>query len=274
MTHQFRGRQRWQAGACCALVATLATVAGALATTIAPALADPSGAAGSAATTTSTTVAAAATTTSTIPANVDPAGRTGWVKANAARLIANRVASLNAAINVVQSLSFLGPDGTTLVTNMQTDVSGLQALGTTIAGDPTVQQAIQDRKEIFTQFRVYLLVLPVARDVAAADRVNNLLLPAVQKAVTQLQGQETSSNQDVLGPLVTDMQTQAQVASAATSGLPAQLLAYTPSQWDANHQLLSSTRTDIRTADRALSTAGREFKRAERYLHRTASQAS
>jgi hypothetical protein len=263
MTYQPRARQRWQAGACFTLAA-LATVAGAIATTAVtstPALADVT----NSATPTSTVAPAAATTSTTIPADV--VNRLAWVKANSARLIANRVTSLNAAITVVQDLSYLGPDGTTLVTGMQTDITGLQALGTTIAGDLTVPTAAQGRAEIFTQFRVYLLVLPVTRDVAAADRVANVLLPAVQKAITQLQAEEGPSNQSVLGPLVSDMQAQAQTATTTTSGLSAQLLAFTPSEWDSNHHLLLNAALDIRNADRALQAADKDMRQAERYLN-------
>jgi len=70
----------------------------------------------------------------------------------------------------------------------------------------------------------------------------------------------------VLGPLVNDMQTQAQTASSATSGLSAQLMAYTPAQWDANHGLASNAGTDIRTANRALAVANRDLQKAESYL--------
>jgi len=270
MTHPSRKQQRWQTGACAALITALATVAGALAATTAPAMAD-SGNAG----TTTTTVAPAATTTTAPATTTVPAGpnstpgdpsRLAWIQASSAHLIANRVAALDAAIAVVQKLSFLGTDGTTLVANMQADISGLQALGTTIAGDTSVEQAAQDRGLIFSEFRVYLLVLPVVRDVVVVDEVTNVELPAVQDAITKLQGLETSSNQSFLGPLVTGMQTQVQIATSATAGLNTQLLAFTPSQWDANHRLLANVNSDLRAADGALRLAARDLEQAERFL--------
>lgn len=262
MTTPFRTHQRRRAGACAAVVAALATIIGAGAATAVPAFAD----AGSGTTTTSTpptTVAPAAVTTTSIPRD---ANRLDWIQANAARLIANRVASLGIALKVVQGDSFLGADGTTLATELQTDISGLQALGTTISGDTSAQQAAQGRAEIFSQFRVYLLVLPVVHDVITVDRVTGVLLPAVQSAITKLQGDENSSNQSVIGPLVADIQTQAQIATSATAGLSAQLMAFTPAQWDANHKLLSNVGSDIRSADRALQLADKDVKQAERYL--------
>ena len=113
--------------------------------------------------------------------------------------------------------------------------------------------------------RVYDLVLPVVSDVIQVDRVTNVRIPALNQAINTLRGDVNSSNQGVLGPLVNDMQTQAQTATSATSGLSAQLLAYTPAQWDANHGLLNHC-ADIRTANRVLAIANRDLQKAERYL--------
>ena len=54
-----------------------------------------------------------------------------------------------------------------------------------------------------------------------------------------LAGTAAAGSAGVIGPLVTDMQTQMQTAAAATSGLSGQLLAFTPAEWDANHSLFA-----------------------------------
>jgi hypothetical protein len=237
------------------LAATLAVVAGSLAAT-GPAFAD----------TTTTTVPAA--TTTTIPANIVGFNRLHWIKENAAYQIRIRVRSLNAAIKVVQEKPYLGTDGTTLVTGMNSDKTGLEALGTKIAGDTTVKQAAADRLLIFTEFRVYRLVLPVANDVIAVDYTDNLTLPSLDQSITQLKAQINSCNEGVLGPLVSSMETQVQIATAATSGLAAEVLSYTPAQWNANHKLLNDATSDIRAANRAIAVAKSDLRKADRYLRK------
>ena len=49
------------------------------------------------------------------------------------------------------------------------DIAPLQQLNQTIQGDTTVQQAAHDFGTIFSDYRVYALVLPAARIAAAAD---------------------------------------------------------------------------------------------------------
>lgn len=248
---QLHSRQRWHAGAATALLATAATVACSMAATATPASADS---------TTSTTVPPAVTT---VPAW---GNRLGNIKAKAAAEIAERITSLNNEIALVKGKAFLGADGTSLVAEMEADITGLQALGVKIAGDTTVSAALADSDLIFTQFRVYRLMLPVASDVIDVDAVTNVDVPDLDKAITWLQGQENSTNQGVLGPLVANMQSQVQIATSALSGLSAQLLGYTPADWNANHGLLNGPAADVRIADRAVGTAKNDLQEGYKYL--------
>ena len=249
MTNHRRGARRWPAAAGVALVATLATVAGSLAPTVSNAFA--SGAPAAAATD------ALPTWAKTLPE----------IQAQAAAAISIRLSALQAAIKTVQGESFLGSDATTLVNDMQADITGLQALGTKIAADTTVSQAIADADLIFTEFRVYYVMLPVVHDVGGIDYIVNVDLPALSKDITALQGQENSSNQPFIGPLVSGMQSEVQIATGATNGLVAELLAYTPAEWDSNHRLFSTAQTAIQTAEKAVDYANRDLARANRYLH-------
>ena len=152
MTYQKRWGKRWHAAAGVALLATLSTVAGSL---------------------TSTASSAFASTTTTTAAATDSLPNWGKtlaeVQAQAAAAISIRLSALQAAIKTVQSDTFLGSDATTLVNDMQSDITGLGALGTKIAADTTVAQAIADADMIFTEFRVYYVMLPVVRDVTKID---------------------------------------------------------------------------------------------------------
>ncbi len=252
MTYEGRSRQRWRAAAGVALAATLATVASSLAGTTAPALA-----------------AGAPTTTATATDALPTWGSTlAEVQAQAAAAISIRITALQAAIKTAQGESFLGSDATTLVNDMQADITGLQALGTKIAADTTVAQAIADADLIFTQFRVYYVMLPVARDVASVDYITNVYLPGLAKEISQLQAAENSANQSVIAPLISGMQSEVQIATGATTGLSAELLAFTPAEWDSNHTLFSTAETAIQTAEKAVGYAVKDFERAENYLHK------
>jgi hypothetical protein len=236
-------------------------MAGSIAASGAPASASPNS--NSSVTTSAPVTTAPAPAVTTVPAF---AGDLNQIKAQAARWIAHRITALTNEIAVVKGKTDLGTDGTSLVAEMQADISGLEALGVTIAGDTTVQKALQDSSLIFTEFRVYYLMLPVAADVIHVDGVTNVDLPNIAKAVAWIQSQENPSNQGVLAPLVANMQSQAQIATGATSGLSAQLLGFTPAEWDANHGLLNGARAQLVIADRAVSTADRDAQEAYRYL--------
>ena len=253
MSYQMRRRPRWYAGAGAGFVTALAVLTGSLAASSAPASADNT-----------TTTDPSATTVPAAAADV--AGGLNWVKQDSAQLIAERVSSLDATIKTVQGRAFLDADGTTLVNGMGSDISGLQALGVTIAGDTSAAQAAADRALIFSEFCVYRLVLPVVSNVSETDRAVNVVLPAVQDAITKLEADENSSNQGVLGPIIANMQAQVQLATSATNGLSAQLLAYTPAEWDADHGLLNGPTTELRIADRALQAADNDLREAGTYL--------
>ncbi len=64
----------------------------------------------------------------------------------------------------VNAAKGLGASQATLVSYLGTDIAPLQQLNQTIQGDSTLQQAAHDFGTIFSDYRVYRLVLPAARD--------------------------------------------------------------------------------------------------------------
>ncbi|HET9060682.1 MAG TPA: hypothetical protein VFN61_12230 [Acidimicrobiales bacterium] len=246
------------AAAMAAAITGMATLAGSVAFAASPAWAD------STTTTSTTTAPPAATTTVALPEKAED--RLAWVKKDSDRLVARRVAALNKVLADVNKLNYLGSDQAALVNEIQGGINGLQALDAKIQGDTTLKVALADRAQIFSGYRVYLLMLPVVARVTMTDWYVNFKVPAVNSQIAQIQAQENSSNQIVLGPLVSGMQSQVSIITTATNGLSAQLLAFTPAQWDANHKLLATSAADLRTAARATSVAERDYAQAERYL--------
>ena len=181
-------------------------------------------------------------------------------------LIKDRVDALNGEIKQVQGDNYLGSDGTTLVTQMQADITGLQGLSAAIAAATSLDVVNADNASIFTTYRLYDFLLPLVRDVVQVDWVNNVGLPDIAKALANLQGQQNAGNQSVLAPLVSNVQQQQQKATSAVSGLSGELLGYTVADWSSNHGLLTSPGTDILIADKAVRAAGNDCNRAYAYL--------
>lgn len=72
-----------------------------------------------------------------------------------------RVDNLNTFIDRVNANTYVTADQKSgLVSDAQTNITGLQALKTKIQGDTDAKTARADVKSIYTDFRIYLLVLP------------------------------------------------------------------------------------------------------------------
>jgi hypothetical protein len=248
-----------------ALAVSLATVAGALALGAAPAMADQNDGHSNQ----GSGPATVPVTPGTLPPVAPGQSKHLWqVKRDADRAINERVNVLNVAVRRLATMSYMGQDATTLTSSMQQDVTNLQALKVSIDAATTVQQAMAGYTQIFTDYRVYYLVLPAAQGAATADWLTSVKIPTLTQQVTQLQGLQNTADQAVLGPIVSGMQSLLQTATTDTTGVSAQLLSYTAQQWDANHNILFGAQTNLRTASGAIAAAERDYARAEEYLTR------
>jgi len=170
------------------------------------------------------------------------------IKAKAATDITDRVNALNAEIAKVNGAKGLGSDQGTLVSYLGADISPLQQLDQKIQGDPTVQEAAADFKTIFSNFRVYLLVLPASRIAADADRVTTTAIPALTSDAAKAQAHVNPTNQAELQPLIADLNSQIGTATNASNGLAATVLANTPAQWNADSGLLGPSKASDQAA--------------------------
>ncbi len=199
-------------------------------------------------------------------AAADVAPTLSGIQSQAKAAITDRVNALNAAIGKVKSAKGLGSGQATLESYLGADIGPLQALGTKIAGDSTVQEATTDFGTIYSNFRVYRLVLPAARLAGAADRVTATTIPKGQAAVTKVQQHETSANQSSLAPLISDVNTQIATASKATNGLASTVLGYTPAQWNANNGLLGPAQASIKQTAAAVKQGHKDLKQMRSIL--------
>jgi hypothetical protein len=176
----------------------------------------------------------------------------GAIKAEATVEVSRRVTALDAAISGIDATGGLGSDQGTLGSYLKTDIVPLQQLDSTIQADTTTGQAARDFSDIFSGFRVFALVLPAAMIGARADRAVDTAIPNQTAASSRAKSAETPSNEAELQPLIGDLDAQIATATAATGGLAARVLAFTPAQWNADHDLLSGSRSAAHTSDAAL----------------------
>ena len=180
------------------------------------------------------------------------------IKTRSAAEIARRQGALSAQLILVtgKSPSLSDADRSALTTLIKNDQAGLQALGSKIAADTDLATAKADHQKIYTEYRVYALVIPQIRLVRANDALINVALPRLTDARSRLQSALTKAGKtDEASATMADLQTQIDLIRANSSGLSAQLLALTPAQWNADRSVLSGPRTTLQSSHAALEKA-------------------
>jgi len=174
------------------------------------------------------------------------------IKAKAATDITDRVNDLNAAIAKVNAAKGLGTSQATLSSYLGSDLTPLQQLNQTIQADSTLQQAAHDFGTIFSDYRVYRLVLPAAHIAADAAHAATSAIPNLTADAAKALGRVNAANQATLQPLVDDLNSQISTATNATDGVAATVLAFTPAQWNGDNALLNASTSSDQTASGAL----------------------
>jgi len=182
------------------------------------------------------------------------------LQAKAAAAISLRTNDLNAAISKVNADPRLGSDNAALVAYLQADSEPLEALGQKIAGDTIESSAAVDYATVFTNFRVLALVLPAAHISAAADQIDVTTVPELTALATKAASRVNPSNQAALQPLINDLQAQITAATNATAGVSASVLAYTPTDWNADHDLLAAGHSSVQSARHDIAKAQADLK--------------
>jgi hypothetical protein len=192
------------------------------------------------------------------------------IQAKASAALSLRVGDLNAAISKVNGDDRLGSASGALAAYLEADVAPLQALGQKIAGDTTEAAAAADYSTIFTNFRVLALVLPAGHLGGSSDGLQVTTIPKLAALATKVASRVTTTNASVLQPLIDDLNLQITTASNNTSGVTATVLAYTPAQWNANHDLLVPARRSIQAAQVDIDKAHADLKQIDADLKGTA----
>jgi hypothetical protein len=189
-----------------------------------------------------------------------PTASLSSIQTKAAAAITLRVNDLNAAVAKVNADASLGSGAATLVTYLQQDIPGLQALGQKIAANTTPTVAGTDAETIFSHYRVLALVLPGARLAGGSDQLENSEIPKLTALVAKAATYETTADQATLGPLLSDMSAQTTAAANAAAGVASAVLSFTPAQWNANHSVLSSAWASLQAAQGDIAKAKGDAK--------------
>ena len=177
---------------------------------------------------------------------------------------ANRITALNNAITRVNSNTTLtASDRGTILGTLNTDVAAMTSLQAKIAADTTVSTAWTDYRSIFTQYRVYAVVLPQSYEAAAADGLTDTAIPKLQSAHDKLAANlaaDPSKWSSAMQSQLSDMQAKIDDAKTRSDGLAARALAVTAAGYNADHTLIANIRTDLRTAVSDARAAGQDGK--------------
>jgi len=131
-------------------------------------------------------------------------------------MITNRIASLTKLLNRIQNDKRLSAsEKTTLTTQIQTDISGLNGLKTKIDADKDATTAKNDEKSIITSYYVYAAFEPKVRYLIILNNLqattNNiqLLVPQLQKLVNTFksQGKDVTAIQALLDDVSSQLTT-------------------------------------------------------------------
>ena len=176
-----------------------------------------------------------------------------------------RIGKLDTAITKITAAAHITTaDRTTILGVLNADVAGMNSVEATIAADTTVASAAADYKTIFTTYRVYAVALPQARIAAAADRMTGATIPRLTATETRLAsaltGRDAGKSTPALQADLADMQAKIAAATSALDGASASALAVTPSDYNANHSVLTSARGSVKSAHADLVAAVADAK--------------
>lgn len=208
---------------------------------------------------------AAAVTTVAPPAFADTASSTlASIKAKAATAISIRESALQSAIPAFTANPYVtAADRSAILTTLNTDASGLNALAPVIQTDTTAAKARSDYQSIFTQYRVFALALPQSRFAASADDLTGTVIPRLTDAQGRLEsllaGPDSGKDTSPVQAAMSDLSSRISGITTATAGLATTVLAYTPAQWDASHTILVQPKANLVTARADARAAGRDI---------------
>lgn len=167
--------------------------------------------------------------------------------------IARRLATLNSLAGKIASATKLSAsDKATLSAEVSATISGLTSLKAQLDASTTVTAAIASGQDIFTQYRVYALVVPKVNLVKVADdqqTVEAKLTAVAQKLQTRLTAeQQAGKNVTALEAVLSDMNAKISAAQSISANIESVVINLQPADYNTNHAVLTGYNVQLKTA--------------------------
>lgn len=150
-------------------------------------------------------------------------------------------------------------DAALLSSTVNSDTTALTALETKLDNETTVTAAIADAQSIFSDYRVYALVVPQVHLVKTADdqQVTEAKIASFgTKLSTRITAAQTAGkNVTALLASLSDLSSKVAAAQAISSSMEAAVIPLVPSDYNSNHSLLSGDRSQLQTAQSDIRAA-------------------
>jgi len=189
------------------------------------------------------------------------------LRASGIAMIAERLRTIESlTAQVRSSKSLTDDDRTHLLTLLSTDQSGLTALGRHIQADTDLKTLQADVKSIYTDYRIYALVVPKVELVIAADALTagTARLDAAGQRIAELIAKANAAGRDtsIATVALAGVVSHDSGARARLAGVSADLLGLTTEGYPANSAALAADRNSIEAARSDLAAATRDARLA------------
>ncbi len=167
--------------------------------------------------------------------------------------ISRRLTSLNTLASKITSATHLtSSDAAVLSAEVSSAISGLQTLQTQLDASTSLSSAITYAKDIFTEYRVYAIVMPKIQLIKMADdqqAVQAKLSTMAQKLQARLTA-EQQAGQNVASLLadLANMNSEIKAAAAISASVEAAVINVEPTDFNSNHSVLEGYNTQLKTA--------------------------
>jgi hypothetical protein len=171
--------------------------------------------------------------------------------------IAERVASLNTLNNKIttqlNAKHITSDQASVLQADVSSNLSNLSALQSKLDAETTASAARQDVMNIYVQFRIYAVVLPRDYREIHTDIANNLdnYLKNEESELQQQISSAPADKQQQLNALFSDYSNQVSDAAGQIDTAQAGFPTLTPSTYNNNRSLYTSTLASVTAADQA-----------------------
>ena len=169
------------------------------------------------------------------------------------------VALENAGNRVDAAVNLSGDQKSELNARLDEGSSEMNDAQDAIAGATTASEAWTAYQAMFTDDRIYAVVLPQVQLAAAADRLSGTTIPRLQaghdRLADALAGAHADQSTPELQSELDAMQQNIDDATQTLAGLADDALAVTPADYNADHTVLTSLRTQLRNAASDLKQA-------------------